>query len=190
MVRQCHRSLYTRIAPCHGAHRSHLRLEPPVVAPRCDDLVCGVLCHRLHAFGSQHALFLLLFQEYQLQYLRMVRLCRYHSGDGLRREELLVVHRPLLHPHRLVHCVPHSFRTVLCQEVGRCAGGSQPALHHRQLPVDDRAPHALSLWHPRPAGLQPDQDQRSLLLRGLFPQPARHQPGFQPPHFGARRPAT
>lgn len=46
-------------------------------------LVCGMVCHRLHAFGSQYSLFPIFLQEHQFQHIRVVRLCSHHIGHAL-----------------------------------------------------------------------------------------------------------
>lgn len=58
-------------------------------------LVCGMVCHRLHAFGSQYSLFPVFLQEHQFQHIRVVRLCSHHIGHALAGVFLLALYRPL-----------------------------------------------------------------------------------------------
>lgn len=66
-------------------------------------LVCGMVCHRLHAFGSQYSLFPVFLQEHQFQHIRVVRLCSHHIGHALAGVFLLALYRPLFRVYGVVY---------------------------------------------------------------------------------------
>lgn len=66
-------------------------------------LVCGMVCHRLHAFGSQYSLFPIFLQEHQFQHIRVVRLCSHHIGHALAGVFLLALYRPLFRVYGVVY---------------------------------------------------------------------------------------